>query len=128
MNKLKIETLIFDKIRKVLPLSASKSVLYACVSDTNRELFFYSLMEGGTWKQCFSLAEEGLLEENELEEIFSDIADVIKADKKFQVSKLNLFSVIFDKTGVNLSVDYYDKNARIYSIKKNWKNRYLQDK
>lgn len=125
---MKIETLIFDKIRKVLPLSASKSVLYACVSDTSRELFFYSLMEDGTWKQCFSLAEEGFLEENELEEIFSDIADAIKTDKKFQVSKLNLFSVIFDKTGVKLSVDYYDKNARVYSIKKDWHNRYLQDK
>ena len=40
---MKIETLVFDNLKKMIPADASKTILFAGVADTNYELFFYCI-------------------------------------------------------------------------------------
>ena len=53
---MKLETLAYDNIKKVLPKGALKTVVYANISDTSYEIFFYSLFPGQGYKQCYELA------------------------------------------------------------------------
>lgn len=122
---MKIETRVFDALKKLIPLETTKTILYAGVSDTSYELFFYSLFPENGFRQCYVLAEDGLLDENVLDAVFSDIADMIKADQKYQHGKLNIFTFSIGETGVELSIEYHDKNERVYRLKKDWENRFL---
>ena len=122
---MKLETLVFDSLRKIIPQDASKTVLFANVTDTSYELFFYSLFDDGIFKQCYTLAENGILDSHMLDVCFSKIAEQIRADKEYRPDSKNVFTFIVDDRGVCLNVDYYSKNARIYKIKKDWKEKYI---
>lgn len=122
---MKIETLVFDNLKKVIPKNASKTILYANVTDSSYELFFYCLFEDGIFKQCYTLAEDGILDSHLLDITFAKIAEQIRTDKKYKANNYNVFTVTVDNDGVRLDVDCYSKDAKMYKIKKGWKEKYL---
>ena len=122
---MKIETLVFDSLRKIIPKDASKTILFANVTDTSYELFFYSLFDDGIFKQCYTLAEDGILDAHLLDMTFAEIAEQIRTDKKYKSDSKNIFTFIVDENGICLKVDHYSADARIYKIKKDWKEKYI---
>jgi len=122
---LKIETLVFDSLRKIIPQDASKTILFANVTDTSYELFFYSLFDDGIFKQCYTLAEDGILDAHLLDMTFAKIAEQIRADKKYKANSNNLFTFTVDGHGIVLDVDCYGADAKLYKIKKEWKAKYI---
>ena len=43
--------------------------------------------------------------------------DVVRADKKFDPEKMNIIKA----SGDDVSVEYDDRNCRVYGLKKKWK-------
>lgn len=119
---MKPETLLYDKVRYIIPENSDKTVFFGAISNTSFEMFFYSFIDG-TPVQCYSLAEEGILEENELSEVFEGIVNIIKESKLFDDQKNNIVTINIDKSGIKLEMEYADKNAGMYSIKKEWKKK-----
>lgn len=122
---MKIETLVFDSLKEIIPRDASKTILFANVTDTSYELFFYCLFKDGVFKQCYTLAGDGILDSHLLDVCFSKIAEQIRADKKYRSDSKNVFTFTVDEQGVYLDVDYYSEDARTYTIKKDWQERYI---
>ena len=122
---MKIETLVFDSLKKIIPQNAAKTVLFASVTETSYELFFYCLFEDGVFRQCYTLAEDGILDSYLLDMTFTKIAEQIRADKKYKSDSKNVFTFTVDERGVRLTVDYYSEEARTYKIKKDWKEKYI---
>lgn len=122
---MKLETLVFDSLKKIIPQDATKTVLFASVTDTSYELFFYCLFEDGVFKQCYTLAEDGILDSHLLDITFAKIVEQIKSDKKYKADNCNVFTIVVDNTGVRLDVDYYSKSEKVYKIKKEWQKKYL---
>lgn len=125
MKEMKLETVVFDKIKKVLPETSTKTVLFANVSDTSYEIFFYSLWGQGEYRQCYELAENGILDAYLLDEVFAGISESIRADCHFRQDSINVFTFILQSDEVKMDVDYYDKSTKIYQVKKEWREKYL---
>ena len=122
---MKIETMVYDRLKNLIPPTAERTILFACVGDTSHELYFYSLFTKNGYKQCFSLAEEDLLDENELDKAFEDISILIRKDKNYKSGEVNVYTFILEKTKMELQIDYYKRNFSVYKIKKNWEQKYL---
>ena len=121
---MKPETLIYDRIKKIIADYCGKIVLFAAISQTSYEIFFYVDIDS-RMIQCFELAEQGLLDENKLDDVFSDIAKIIRESKEYQNDKCNIVTIILDKSGLRKYMEYYEKDVRMYKIKKAWKEKYL---
>lgn len=121
---MKIETLIYEKIRPIIPIKSEKTIFFAAISQTSYEVFFYSSIDG-KFVQCFQLAEEGILDENELDSVFKSIVNIIKESKFFMLDKYNIVTITIGKSGVKMDIDYYDEDVRMYKVKKEWKQKYL---
>ena len=122
---MKIETLVFDNLKKIIPAEASKTILFANVTDTSYELFFYCALADGEFHQCYTLAEKGILDSYLLDVTFAKIAEQIRADKKYKTDSTNVFTFTVDKQGVRVTVDYYSKGIKTYKINKDWKGKYI---
>lgn len=122
---MKPETLIYDRIRGIIPKDSEKTVFFAAVSRTGYEIFFYSFL-GGEIKQCHALAEEGLLDGNVLEEIFEAVADIIRQSKAYAAEQYNIATITVDESGVRMDMKHYAKDARMYRIKKEWKEKNIR--
>lgn len=121
---MKPETLIYDKVRPIIPTGSDKTVFFASITQTSYEVFFYAFIDGNP-VQCYELAEEGKLDENELDTVFATIVDIIKESKLFNSDKNNITTIIVDQSGVKMDVKYYEKDARMYKIKKEWEQNNL---
>ena len=117
---MKTETLIFDKVRKILPDKSDKTVFFVGITKTSQEVYFYSFINGEA-VQCYTLAEQYELDENELAEVFSEIVDIIKDSKLYIPEKYNVGTISVDKSGIKLNMGYYDMDASEYRIQKEWK-------
>lgn len=124
---MKPETLIYDKVRRIIPKESSKTVFFAAVTETSYEVFFYAYIDGNP-VQCFELAEQGMLDENELDIVFAYIVDIIKESEFYQNDKNNIATITVDKSGVKMDMEYIKKDARIYGVKKKWKMNILSKK
>lgn len=118
---MKPETLIFDKVRKVIPDRSEKTIFFVGITKTSQEVYFYSLIDG-EFIQCYTLAEQYKLDENELGKVFSEIVEIIKASKLYIQYKYNVGTIFIDKSGIKLDIKYYDMNVSEYKIQKEWKN------
>ena len=116
---MKPETLIYHKVKNMIPDNSEKNIFFAAIGKTSYEVFFYSFFDNKPI-QCFTLAEQDLLDGNELDAIFEEIVNIIKASKIYDENKLNIATIVLDKTGVRMTIDYHEKNARLYKIKKDW--------
>lgn len=117
---MKPETLIFDKVRKILPDKSDKTIFFVGITKTSQEVYFYSFINGEA-VQCYTLAEQYELDENELAEVFSEIVEIIKNSKLYIPDKYNVGTISIDKSGIKLDMGYYDMDASEYRIQKEWK-------
>lgn len=118
---MKPETLIFDKVRKIFPDKSDKIIFFVGITKTSQEVYFYSFINGEA-VQCYTLAEQYELDENELAEVFSEIVEIIKDSKLYIPDKYNVGTISIDKSGIKLDMGYYDMDASEYRIQKEWKN------
>ena len=121
---MKPETLIYDRVKLIIPKNSDKTVFFAAISDTSYEVIFYSFIDGKP-VQCFALAEQNILDENELDVVFDDIVNVIKSSKVYKEDKLNIATIILDRAGIEMSVDYHGLDESLYKVKKEWKQSVL---
>ena len=117
---MKPETLIFDKIRKIIPDKSEKTVFFVGITKTSQEVYFYAFIDGQAI-QCYTLAEQYELDENELAEVFSEIVEIIKESKLYNPDKYNVGTISVDKSGIKLNMGYHDMDASEYRIQKEWK-------
>ena len=117
---MKSETLIFDKIRKIIPDKSEKTVFFVGITKTSQEVYFYAFIDGQA-VQCYTLAEQYELDENELAEVFSEIVEIIKESKLYNPDKYNVGTILVDKSGIKLNMGYHDMDASEYRIQKEWK-------
>ena len=122
---MKIETLIYDKVKPIIPTESDKTVFFASITQTSYEVFFYALIDGNP-VQCYELAEESKLDENELDSVFAAIVDIIKESKFFHDDNNNVVTITVDKSGIKMDVEYYEKDARMYKIKKEWEQKMFE--
>lgn len=123
---MKTETMLYDVLKNVIPADAIKTVLFAAVGETSYEMQFFSLFQDADqYQQCFQMAEEGTLDENALDGAFERIAAFIRSDAQYKENEINIFTLVVNKNGVRLAVQTFDKHARMYQIKKSWKEQYL---
>lgn len=116
---MKLETLIYDKVRNIIPDRSEKTIFFVAVGETSYEVFFYARIDGEVY-QCFELAEQEKLDENELDVVFAEVVNVIRKSTAYSLSNKNIVTIEVDETGIQMNVDYVDKDARMYGIKKEW--------
>lgn len=119
---MKPETLIYEKVRNIIPEKSDKTVFFAAISQTSYEVFFYSFIDENPI-QCYELAEQDLLDENELDAVFEAVAGIIRESKIFIADKNNIATIKVDKSGIKMDMEYADKDARMYKIKKEWEEK-----
>ena len=117
---MKPETLIYEKIKKVIPDNSDKTVFFAAISKTSYEVYFYSYIDGNPI-QCYELVEQDKLDGNELDESFEAVVDIYKESKHFNPDKYNIATIKVDKSGIKMDVEYFEKDVRMYKLKKDWK-------
>ena len=117
---MKLETLIYDKIRKIIPDKSEKTVFFVGITKTSHEVYFYTFIDGQS-VQCYTLAERYELDENELAEVFSEIVGIIKESKLYNQDKYNVSTILLDKSGIKISIEYHGMEASEYKIQKKWK-------
>ena len=121
---MKLETILFDRLKKVIPQQASRTVLFAHVEDNSYEICFYAQI-GQTYQQCYQLAEEGLIDPIILKEIYAELSGFIRADHRYQRGMVNIYTFAIDINNTALFIESLARETRIYEVKKNWKIKYL---
>ena len=121
---MKPETLIYDKIKKIIPEKSEKTVFFAGITNTSKEVYFYTFIDG-KYEQCFTLAEKYEFDENELSEVFSKVVKIIKESTLYLNDKYNIATIIVDNEEVSIKMEYFDVDISEYKIQKEWKKKYL---
>lgn len=121
---MKPETLIYDKIKKIIPEKSEKTVFFAGITNTSKEVYFYTFIDG-KYEQCFTLSEKYEFDENELSEVFSNVVKIIKESTLYLNDKYNIATIIVDNEEVSIKMEYFDVDISEYKIQKEWKKKYL---
>lgn len=117
---MKLETLIFDKVKKILPDNSDKNIFFVGITKTSQEVYFYSFINGEA-VQCYTLAEQNILDENELSVIFSEVVELVKSSTLYNPDKYNIGTINIDENGINFDMVYHDMDVSEYRIQKKWK-------
>lgn len=88
MNEL--EAYVIEQIRNIIP-EFQKIEFRATVGDTSRSMEFFVTINGER-KQCYELADEGIISDEALDNIFSLIADFIRKSKGYKKGEVNKVS------------------------------------
>ena len=121
---MKLETLIYDKIKKIIPEKSEKTIFFAGITSTSKEVYFYSFIDG-KYEQCYALAEKYEIDENELSEVFSNVVKIIKDSTLYLNDKYNVATIIEDNEEVSIKMEYFDVDISEYKIQKEWKKNYI---
>jgi hypothetical protein len=121
---MKLEKLIYKKVKDIIPEGSEKTIFFVGIDKTSYEVFFYSYINGKSY-QCFDLAEQGKLDENDLDRVFAEVVILIKKSEFYNPSKKNIGTITLDEIGLELNMDYKEKDARWYRIKKDWERKNL---
>lgn len=106
-----------DEILKKIALKNLSNVeLIALVTETSYEVIFYAKYNNKIY-QSNDLAEEGIISFDFVEQIYTEVAKVIRDDKKYDSSKMNIIKASENK----VDIEYDDKKCRVYGLKKKWK-------
>ncbi len=114
-----LERNIYTQAKKVIPKESGETIFFIGITETSHEVFFYSEMDGA-YIQCYELQQK---DEYEMENVFERIVQFIKASNQYVPTKYNLFTVKINKRKVTINVEYYNKNEKIYDLKKKWKDK-----
>ncbi len=122
------EAVIYDVIKEVLPKGSLETVLFAAVTDTSSETFFYSYFSGEDEpKQCYQMAEDGQggMDSGALDKAFEAVTAQIRKSREYQSGKLNIATLRVDSDRAVLSMEVHEKKTGLYKIKKEWKKKNL---
>lgn len=121
-----VQNQICTKIETVIPKNADKTIVFAEISDTSHDIFFYSYINSKP-HQCYKLAEDGVLDANNLDIVFDQISNIIKRSGLYVSGKCNIVTIVLEKRDVKkISVEYFNNKAGLYNIKKEWKKEYIK--
>ena len=121
---MKLETMIYDRVKRIIPKKSEKTIFFAGITETSHEVYFYAFIDGSA-VQCYTLAERYELDENELSKVFEEVVDDIKASELYILDKYNVVTIIVDQSEVTVNVEHYDMGASEYRIQKEWKTTYI---
>jgi hypothetical protein len=107
---------IHEEVLRIEAKGLQNIELLALVTDSSYEVIFYATYNG---KICQSndLAENGILSLEFVDDIYASVANVVRSDKKFDPSKMNIVKA----SDEDVTVEYDEKNCRVYALKKKWK-------
>lgn len=124
--------MIAEKIQMVLPKNWSKVCLYAEIEEDSYEMFFYCFLQGENKPiQCYNLEEKYSINEDDIDEIFYQINQILKPEwlelkEKEKDVWSNLTFILNDNGEFFGEYDYSDLSNGSYDYKKEWKNKYLK--
>lgn len=107
---------IHEEVLRIEARGLQNIEMLALVTDSSYEVIFYATYNGRIC-QSNDLAEDGTLSLEFVDDIYASVAEVVRSDKKFDSSKMNIIKVS-DK---DVTVEYDNKNCRVYGLKKKWK-------
>lgn len=107
---------IHNEIVKIESRGLSDIELLALVTDTSYEVVFYAKYDG-KMRQSNELAENGILSLNFVDEIYNDVAKIVRNAPEYDVSKMNVVKA----SERDVLIEYDEKNCRLYALKKKWK-------
>ena len=107
---------IYEVIEKIEKKNLSDIELIALVTETSYEVIFYAKYNG-KMRQSNDLAEDGVITLGFADEIYAEVAKIVREDKKYDSSKMNIVKASEDA----IKVEYDEKNCRVYGLKKKWK-------
>lgn len=99
-------------------LNVGKVDLLALITDSSSDVVFYCNINGKQL-QSNNLVEEGLMDSIKMDNFYKEVTSIIRKNENFKTDKMNIIKVN-QKNEITFS--YADKNCRVYSIKKEWKN------
>lgn len=107
---------IHEIIGKIEKKDLSDVEILALITSTSYEVIFYAKHDG-KMRQSNDLAEDGVISLDFVDEIYEEVANIVRADKKYDSEKMNIIKASED----SVNVEYDDKSCRIYGLKKKWK-------
>lgn len=110
---------IAEKLVKVLPDNWEKAHLYAQITNSAYEFFFYALVDK-KYIQCFDLDNT-----DEILNVFDELNDILFPD--WQEKKWSVCTYSLDNNGhVNVDYDYSEvSDDIILEYKTKWEKKYL---
>lgn len=86
-----VESYAREQIATIIP-KFDNLELRATVTDSGHSVEFFTLIDGER-KQCYELADDGVVDEEELDEVLARIADYIRKDSGYK--KGDIYKVSF---------------------------------
>ena len=119
--------LISDYLQPVLPRAWSKVCLYAEVTDSYSEIFYYCFVDGQIMPiQCYNLVDSYRLTEESIDAVLSKIANVLKGYWLNATDKWSVMTyVLFPDGKFEVIYDYSDLTDGSYEFKEDWKKKHL---
>lgn len=117
---MKLESEIYLLLKDIIPYNSEKNIVFIAVTLSSYEMFFYSLIQG-KYMQCNQLAEEGMIDGEELDNVFSRVAQQVRKAKEFDESMLNIATVVLLDNGASMALEQRRKDESMYRLKKEWK-------
>ena len=89
----KLELQIQEQLKVLVP-KAKNIELHATVSDSSYAIEFIAEVDGKKM-QCYDMADNGLIDEDELNQVLAEIADGIRKDAGYKKGEVNKLSFTF---------------------------------
>lgn len=106
---------IIEKICEYEKKGISNIQMIAFVSDTSSEVVFYGEIDGVRY-QSNNMVEAGKIKSDVVDAFYKDITSIIRTDKKFDVTRMNIIKADSDRC----KVEYDEKKCKTYKIIKAW--------
>ena len=109
----------------VLPNGWDKAILYAQITESSYELFYYAKVNG-EFVINFDLEKEGLgVDRQEVRKCFREIYEILLPN--YRENQWYAMTFILSKTGeFTVDYEYTDYSENSFEYKKLWKEKYLK--
>ena len=109
----------------VLPNGWDKAILYAQITESSYELFYYAKVNG-EYINNFDLEKEGLgVDRQEVRKHFREIYEILLPD--YKEKQWYAMTFILSKTGrFSVDYEYTDYSEESFAYKELWKEKYLK--
>ena len=109
----------------VLPNGWEKAILYAQITESSYELFYYAKVNG-EFVINFDLEKEGLgVDRQEVRKCFREIYEILLPN--YRENQWYAMTFILSKTGeFTVDYEYTDYSENSFEYKKLWKEKYLK--
>lgn len=117
---------VFEIIKDIIPQNAKKIVFFCEIEKKAYEIYFYSFLKDGTYKQCYDMVNEGLLDDSLLEKCIDKMAALLRDTAEYDPQMRNVFTIYVSDKSKSVQIEKYDRSVGLYKIKKEWKESNLE--